>query len=126
MSDSSLSLGRFGEEKAAQYLKENGYKIIATNYKTKLGEIDIIARQGEYICFIEVKTRSSQKHGLPQESVGHSKQRQMSKAALSYLKENRLMDSKARFDVVAVQCSPQGNTFHLIKGAFELAGDYEY
>ncbi len=126
MSKENLYLGKSGEELAAKLLKENGYKILARNYRTKLGEVDIIAKDKDTICFVEVKTRQGNSFGLPAEAVVKSKQRQIAKAALLFLKEKNLLNSKARFDVVSI--SYQGGTakLDLIKDAFELDRDFTY
>ena len=84
-----------------------------------MGEIDIIAQDKDTLCFIEVKTRSSTCCGLPQEAVSARKQRQITKAALTYLKAKRLFDARARFDVVAV-LGTDAPRIEVIKGAFEL------
>lgn len=124
MSKQNLLLGRSGEELAAALLKENGYKILFRNYKTKIGEIDIIAQDNDTISFIEVKTRHSDRFGLPQEAVSYPKQRQISKAAIVYLKDNNLLNKKARFDVVSVVISDGKPKMDLIKNAFELEANY--
>jgi putative endonuclease len=121
-----LSTGKSGEELAAALLRENGYKILARNYKTKLGEIDIVAKEKDTFCFVEVKTRHSDRFGLPQEAVLNTKQRQISKTALSFLKENRLLDKKARFDVVSILYSEDSPRVELIKNAFELDERFTY
>lgn len=125
MSKEHLCLGRKGEEAAAKFLQENKYKILTRNYKTKLGEIDIIAQDKDTLIFIEVKARHTDRFGLPCEAVSRPKQRQISKAALSFLKENNLLNKKARFDVVSVLYSPDGATrIDLTKNAFELDERY--
>lgn len=90
-----------------------------------MGEIDIVARDADGLAFIEVKSASSEKFGLPQERVSLSKQRQISKAALKFLKGRRLLGSKARFDVVSVfyrrTAEPE---FELIKNAFDLDSSF--
>ena len=126
MSKQNLYLGKSGEESAVGFLKKNGYKILIKNYKTKLGEIDIIAHDKDTIAFIEVKTRRSDRFGLPQEAVLSTKQRQMAKAALVFLKENNLLDKKARFDVVSVMYSQGVPKLDLIKNAFELDQRFTY
>jgi len=126
MSISKLNLGRLGEEKSIRYLQDKGYKILERNYKTKLGELDIIARDSETICFIEVKTRSFQDKGDPLESITSDKQHRLSKLALSYLKINNLLNRKARFDVVSVYQDCQQTNIRLIKNAFELDRFYSY
>ncbi len=122
----NLYFGKSGEEAAAALLKENGYKILARNYKSKLGEIDIVAQEKDTICFIEVKTRHTDKFGLPQEAVLGRKQRQISKAAINFLKENKLLDKKARFDVVSIICPQDNPELDLIKNAFELDARFTY
>lgn len=126
MSKQNLYLGKLGEEVAVNLLKENGYKILVRNYKTKLGEVDIIATDKDTFCFIEVKTRNSLKAGQPEEAVSGPKQRQISKAALVFLKQNKLLDKKARFDVVSVIYSGAAAKLGLIKNAFELDGHFTY
>lgn len=126
MSRVNLLLGKKAEESAAIFLKENGYRVLARNYRTRLGEIDIIALdQGTY-CFIEVKARSSERFGLPQEALLRRKQRQISKAALIYLKENNLLEKRARFDVVSLIYQEGVPKLDLIKNAFELDSSFTY
>lgn len=126
MSKQNLYLGKSGEELAVDLLKQNGYKIIAKNYRTKLGEIDIVANEKDTVCFIEVKTRRSDRFGSPQEAVLSSKQRQISKAALNFLKDNNLLDRNARFDVVSVVLTGDKPKLDLIKNAFELDQKFTY
>ena len=113
-------LGRKGEELALRYLKKQGYRIVETNYVCKLGEMDIIAKEKDTLAFIEVKTRTSTAFGVPQMAVNPTKQMQLSKVALYFLKEKRLEDAKARFDVVAILLGPKREEIELIKDAFEL------
>ena len=120
MSKVNLATGRLGEEEAVLFLKRNGYKIICRNYRNSLGEIDIIAKDREVICFVEVKTRGSADFGYPAESVGRSKQNQIAKASIVYLKEKNLLDSKARFDVASVLHKEGGPEIEIIKNAFIL------
>jgi putative endonuclease len=124
VSKQNIYLGKRGEGATADFLKENGYKILIKNYKTKLGEVDIIAYDKDTLCFIEVKTRDSLRFGSPQEAVSHFKQRQISKVALEFLKRNNLLNKKARFDVVSVIYAEDKPAFDLIKNAFELEERY--
>lgn len=126
MSKENLYLGKGGEEAAVNLLKEKGYKILAKNYKTRLGEIDIIASDKDTLCFIEVKTRASLRFGLPQEAISRFKRRQISKAALNFLKQNNLLDKKARFDVVSAIYSGGSFELGLIQNAFELDKNFTY
>jgi len=122
-----IALGRTGEAAAVDLLKKNGYKILLRNYKTKLGEIDIIARDRDTLCFIEVKARHSDRFGLGQEAISSFKQRQISKVALAFLKEKNLLDKKARFDVVSIMyLAKEAPRMDLIKNAFELNESFAY
>lgn len=124
MSVNSLCLGRSAEEEAARFLRDNGYKILARNYRTKLGEIDIVACEKDTFCFIEVKARTSERFGVPQEAVSAAKKRQIQKAALHFIKKNKLFERKARFDVVSLLYSGAIPKIEIIKNAFELDGDF--
>lgn len=127
MPKANSNLGRHGEEVALGLLRKNGYKILARNYKSGLSEIDIIAKDKDTFCFIEVKSRSSDRFGSPEDSILARKQRQIAKSALVYLKENNLLDKKARFDVVCVTYSQNiALKSELIKNAFELDGSFAY
>ena len=98
--------GDLGEAIATKFLKKSGYKILELNYRTPLGEIDIIAKDKETIVFVEVKTRSSKKFGLPGEAVNYQKQRHIRNSALYYLKSKGLLDKvSARFDVISILMS---------------------
>jgi putative endonuclease len=116
----NICTGRYGEDKAAVLLKKNGYKIIERNYRNKLGEIDIIARDNGVVCFIEVKARNSGSFGSAAEAVTKTKQGQIVKAALQYIKDKNLFDVDARFDVVTLDCSSSIPKVDIIKDAFEI------
>ncbi|MDD5668519.1 MAG: YraN family protein [Candidatus Omnitrophica bacterium] len=118
--------GRTGEDAAAEFISRNGYSILARNYRRKSGEIDIVAREGTTVCFLEVKTRHSRLFGEPEESVSRVKQKQISRTALYFLKEHNLMDTNARFDVVSILFENQSPRVTLIKNAFDMAGEYVY
>ncbi|MBU1124734.1 MAG: YraN family protein, partial [Candidatus Omnitrophica bacterium] len=98
------------------------------NYRTKCGEIDIIAKDKDTYCFIEVKTRRSTRLGMPPEAVGRPKQKHLAHAALFYLKENDLLSQKARFDVVSIvyPCDCAGPVVEVIRDAFALDGRFTY
>ena len=117
----SRALGGEGEELAVRYLKTHGYRIIERNFRCPLGEIDVIARHGGYLVFVEIKSRSSSDFGFPQEAVHHYKQRRIIQAAKTYLAQRRLGDTvHARFDVVAVERGPSGATIDVLQNAFEV------
>jgi putative endonuclease len=98
----TLERGATGEEHAVRALKKARYRILDRNFRTPVGEIDIVAQEGDCLVFVEVRTRASTDYGLPQETVIERKQKRLSKAAKWYLQRNRLTDSDCRFDVVAV------------------------
>lgn len=114
-------VGKRGEDIAARCLEEAGCRIIERNYRCFLGEIDIIAKDGECLVFVEVKSRRGAGSGDPREAVGPGKQEKISRVAQFYLKEKRLKDVRARFDVVAVSIVSGGNRIRWIRNAFELA-----
>lgn len=126
MSRDGISLGFKGEELAVEFLESKGYKIINRNYKTRLGEIDIIAQDADVLCFIEVKTRTSSRFGSAREAVSATKQKQISKAALSFIKDRNILNKKCRFDVVSIDFSCARAKLELIKNAFELYSKFLY
>lgn len=115
------TVGQRGEAEAVRFLKKNGYKILEQNYRTPLGEIDIIAKDRHTIVFVEVKTRRSTVYGGPKTAVTPKKRRHMSMTALHYLKASRQSHARARFDVVAVTTGAEETHIEIIKSAFELA-----
>jgi len=119
--ETKIGVGKRGEELAVRYLEDAGYRIIERNYRCLLGEIDVVARDGESLVFVEVKSRRGEGFGDPQEAVGPRKQKKISRIAQYYLKEKRLRDVRARFDVVAVRIMPGGSRIKVIQNAFELA-----
>lgn len=121
MTKERLSLGKLGEDLARERLKDLGYRILKTNYRCSLGEVDLVARDGDILVFVEIKTRKNESLGQIKEAVNRRKQSQLSKVALAYLKSNNLWGSKARFDVVAVRLIDGKKEVEIIKNAFELA-----
>ena len=113
--------GKKSENDAVRYLKKNGYRIIEKNYRTRLGEIDIIAKDGKTIVFVEVKARRSIRYGHPKWAITPKKKRNMSMVALHYLKSTRQNKAKARFDVITIHPEENSMRIELIKNAFELA-----
>lgn len=110
-----------GEALAVRHLRKIGYKIIERNFRTRTGEIDIIAKHKGQIVFAEVKTRKNRRFGHPKLAVTADKQRKISMAALTYLKKQGALQTSARFDVVTVQSSENGPVIEVIPNAFELA-----
>ena len=124
MSRQDLDFGKAAENAAAKFLAAQGYKILQRNYKTKFSEIDIIAEDKGVLCFVEVKARHSDMFGGPSEAVSQSKQRQISKAAICYLKESNAFGRLARFDVVTLLYAQDKPAIDLIKDAFELNSNF--
>ena len=120
MTRDRISAGRRGEELAADCLARVGYTILARNWRCPLGELDIVARDGETLVFVEVRTRRSARFGSPEESVGFSKRQKLSRLAAFYLHRHGLFDVPARFDVVAVHLLPSGPEVELIRDAFDM------
>jgi putative endonuclease len=120
MTRKRLSLGKKGEALAIAQLKVLNYKILERNFKCSLGEIDIVARDRSTLVFIEVKTRATKDFGGPAAAVNERKQRQLSKVALAYLKQRKLFDVPARFDVVAIELLQASPRIEVIRNAFEL------
>ncbi|MCI8805740.1 MAG: YraN family protein [Clostridiales bacterium] len=106
--------GRIGEKIAVRYLENRDFDIIALNYRTSFGEIDIIAKDKEYIVFIEVKFRNNLEYGYPREAVGKTKQKNIIKTAYSFISENNIQNMNFRFDVIEV-CR---DTVNYIENAF--------
>ena len=121
MSVERQRFGRHSEELAAAHLQRSGYQILERNYRTRVGEIDIIAKHRGTLVFVEVKARRSDRYGDPKWAVTPTKQRKLSMAALTYLKAHGAMQRSARFDVVTVQAEGGHTTIELIPNAFELA-----
>jgi len=122
MSNERINLGRRGENISVEFLKKKGYKIIERNYRCSLGEIDIVAKDKNVLCFVEVKTRKTERYGLPEEAINWHKQRKLTKVALTYLKEKKIYKQDLRFDVVSVY----PDHIELIKDAFIVKTDYTY
>lgn len=124
-----LALGRRGETLAAKHLRENGCKILYRNFRApKGGEVDIVCRDRltNTLVFVEVKTRSSARHGDPSQAVTPDKQHLISRGALAWL---RLLDNPDiffRFDIVEVLIEESNVSISLIKNAFQLSEPYIY
>lgn len=95
-------LGRRGEQFAAVYLRKQGWRIYAAGHRTRWSELDLVAQDGDVVVFVEVKTRRSEVHGRPDEAVTREKQRRITQAAASYLKQQGWLDRRSRFDVISV------------------------
>ena len=118
---SNKTVGSYGEFLARQYLKTLGYRILEENFRNKLGEIDLIAQDGQTICFVEVKTRQSLDQGQPYEAVTPWKVRKLSQMATCYLKHKyHSLEIPSRFDVISIVQEKENplNIQH-IKNAFD-------
>lgn len=112
-------LGSYGETIAKQHLMGGGYNILAQNFRCRHGEIDIIAQKGDYIIFVEVKTRRTVSYGMPAEAVDRKKQIRYGKTASMYIRNNRLLDNSYRFDIIEIYMSYNGSyTINHIENAF--------
>ena len=119
MPDPRKTLGALGEDAAAALLKREGYALIARNWTCPRGEIDLIAAEGEVLCFVEVKTRTSDDVAPPEASVTRRKQAKLRALAAAYLRRNRAGKARCRFDVVSVLQPENGpRQLTLIRDAF--------
>lgn len=114
-------LGQRGEEIAAAFLGGKGYEILARNYRSTAGEIDLIARQGDTTVFVEVRTRRGRSYGTPEESITPAKTQHLIEAAQTYLEERGDTAGPWRIDVVAIEFDPNGRrSIRHIVNAIEL------
>lgn len=120
MSQQRQRTGKRGEEIARAYLEKRGYKIVTANYRTKYGEIDLIARDGATLVFIEVKTRTQKKFGSPFDALTAGKCMNISRVALHYLLTHGGTEQPARFDVVAV-CPGEDVEVEIVHNAFDFS-----
>lgn len=121
--DTRRATGVSGEEEAARFLERCGYAILDKNVRTRAGEIDLVARQGKTLVFVEVKTRRDLTPEPPQVAVDTRKQHRLGRLALGYLKLKRLREVPCRFDVVSVIVSDEGavRAIRHIPNAFSVA-----
>ncbi len=110
--------GGQGEMEARAFLEQNGAKILEMNFRRPTGEIDIIARQGKTLLFVEVKRRSSLRYGRPAEAVDRAKQAHILRTAMLYVQEKGLSDAPLRFDVIEVL----PDSIRHIENAFDATG----
>jgi putative endonuclease len=117
--DYKRKLGERGEEIAAAYLGGQGYEVLARNWRCSAGELDIVAREGGTLAFVEVRTRRGDRFGTPEESITPTKQAKLVELAQTYLQEHDLADENWRIDVVAVEMDGRGGVkrLNLIRNA---------
>lgn len=112
-------IGKQREEQAAKYLESCGYQMKDKNYHSRFGEIDLIAKDGRYLCFVEVKYRKDDRFGAPEGTISHTKIQRICKTSQFYLWEHKLPeDTPVRYDVVFII----GEKCHLVKDAFSYFG----
>ena len=124
-----MALGERGEKFAARYLRRHGYRILIRRFKTRAGEIDIVCRHGEWLVFVEVKTRKSDDYGAPSEAVTKEKQNHMSRTARDYLRLLGHPRIRFRFDIVEVILQEgvrKPADIRLIQNAFDLSEPFVY
>ena len=126
LSDYRKQVGNKGESLAEDYIKRKGYKIIQRNYRCRLGEIDIIAKDDDTIVFIEVRTKQNENFGSPQGSVTSTKKSKISKTALSFIQEKNLSGYSYRFDFIAITFSQGKPNIEHIENAFMPNGRYMF
>jgi putative endonuclease len=111
-------VGQEWERLAEKHLKEAGYKIRARNFRTRVGEIDFVAQDGDVLCFVEVKGRHGTGFGMPEEAVNAEKQRRIFRAAQAYLQRERLENAMCRFDVVSILQDEAVSSVRILRDAF--------
>ncbi|HEX7136666.1 MAG TPA: YraN family protein [Vicinamibacterales bacterium] len=121
MTVARFELGKTGEELACRELTRRGYAILARRWRQRVGEIDIIARDGETIVFVEVKARDGRAFGAPAEAVSAAKQRRIAQLAIMFLTRNGLANCRCRFDVVSVDVGAGAPIVQVFRNAFDAA-----
>lgn len=117
-----IEVGKAGEDEAVRFLRKQGYEILERNYRCRYGEVDIIARDGGTIVFVEVKTRGGGSFGPPGASVDGRKQRRLTITSSFYLEGAGAAESDSRFDVVCIEMKDGRPVIELIRDAFEARG----
>lgn len=115
--------GHEAEEAAARWLEGQGYRVLARNHAIRSGEVDLVCAEGDTICFVEVRSRASELHGTPAESITRDKARRVARAAEDWAHRNDALERPLRFDVVAVSLADGEPSFELIRAAFDSDGD---
>ncbi|MBN1849028.1 MAG: YraN family protein [Deltaproteobacteria bacterium] len=121
MTRARIDLGKLGEELALKKIRQLGYQCITRNFRCPLGEIDLIAKDGDCLVFLEIKTRNGRPIAYSKEAIDSRKKRQISKVALTYMKAHHCFDMRSRFDVVAISIINGKPEIEVITNAFDLA-----
>ena len=119
MSRSRVILGKTGEDLACRELEQRGYAILARRYRRRGGELDIVARHGGALVFVEVKARRDRAFGDAAEAVGYAKRRRMVRLALDYVVEHGIVNCPCRFDVVSIQLESGRPVVEVFENAFD-------
>jgi putative endonuclease len=106
-------IGAWGEECAMRHLHDQGYVVLARNWRAPEGEVDLVAQVGETIVFVEVKTRTTHEYGWPEDSITDAKRRRLQQVAWSYLQAHDLLDAAWRIDVIAIDRTSSGDVGRL-------------
>ena len=122
MTHARIGLGKSGENLACRELARRGYEIVARRWRSRRGEIDIIARDGATLVFVEVKARDGRAFGAPAEAVTPLKQRRLTQLATHYMALNRITTGLCRFDVVSIQLGSGEPVIEVYKNAFDALG----
>jgi putative endonuclease len=119
-------VGKLGEKAAQRFLKKRGYRVRETGFRCRHGEIDIIARQKEYLVFVEVRTKSNLDFGTPEESITQAKKERLIASALTYTNTHKNLPSLWRIDVVAIELDDKGKAkrIELIENAIEQVSPF--
>src|SRR5699024_1667435 len=115
----NIEKGQIGERIAENYLENNGYKIVETNFRNKIGEIDIIASKENNLIFVEVESRTSLNYGYPYEAVNYKKQNKIIRTSLLYIQYKNLKHKQLRYDIIEVFLASIPKINH-IENAFSL------
>ena len=118
--DKRQTLGKRGEDIACETLRNEGYIIAERRFRTRCGELDIIAWDGRVLVFVEVRARSTCNFGTPLESITWQKRQRLTAMAAAYVCARRLAGTACRFDVVSIVQQPTGDTVQWVKGAFDM------
>ncbi len=114
--------GSEAERRAEAWLATRGYRVLDRNHATRSGEVDLVCRDGDVLCFVEVRCRTRDVHGTPEESVDRRKALRVVAAAIDWARRNGALDEEIRFDVVAVTGTGPDARLELFQGAFDAAG----
>jgi putative endonuclease len=118
-------LGSRGEEMAWRYLERQGFGLLARNWRSRRGELDLVVRQGETIVFVEVRARRSRRFGGPEEALTRAKRRSLQRAAWVYLEANHCLEADWRIDVIAIDFAVRGVRLEHYPNALEAEADLD-